>query len=252
MNENREAITLEIGNQKIFGILHLPKEPIRSPAVLMCHGFGGNKSGKFRLFVRQSQLLAEKGIASFRFDFRGAGDSEGDFGDTTIESLLADAKLAYEWLQKHPSIDSARIGILGRSLGGMISVHTAAAFPNTKVVAVQAPVFDAKPWIESSKASKAPFEHQGVLMNQTYMKQFAALNTREPLQKLANMPFFHIQSTNDQVIKPYHVEQYKQGREAATSPSQFVELSKSDHDFSDKEEQQILLTTTTEWFHTHL
>lgn len=255
MHETREAITLEIGKQKIFGVLHLPKGEWKAPfpAVLMCHGFGGNKSGKFRLFVRHSQRLSAMGIASFRFDFRGAGDSDGEFDETTIEQLLQDAALAYTWLEKHPLIDKERIGILGRSLGGMISVHTAAAFPKTKVIALQAPVFDARPWIEARKSgsTSAP-EHQGSPLNHTFLKQFVALDTAAALQKLGSLPFFHIQSINDQVIKPYHGEQYKKVRAETKAPSQFVELSRSDHDFSDVEEQKILLTTTTEWFQKHL
>ena len=120
MLESRTQVTLSCHGQQIFGILHLPQGAdegvkTRYPVALLCHGFGGNKSGRFRLFVRLATRLAEAGIATLRFDFRGAGDSEGDFADTTISGLCDDAKCALKWLQAHPQIDSQRMSIIGSS-----------------------------------------------------------------------------------------------------------------------------------------
>ena len=54
--EDRESVVLENKGQKIFGIIHKPKVSGPIPAVLMCHGLGGHKTGKYRMYV----LLAEK------------------------------------------------------------------------------------------------------------------------------------------------------------------------------------------------
>ena len=249
MAENREAITLTSNGQKIFGILHTPAETgKRFPAVLMLHGFGGNKSGKFRLSVRQAEALSQAGIASFRFDFRGAGDSEGEFRDTTIDGLCADARIAMEWLQKNPAIDPARIAILGRSLGGALSVLTAVQFPKIKALALCAPVFDAKPWVDQLSNKNPEFEHQGVKLNPTFLKQFASLSTGEALLQLHHIPLLHVQSKSDKTIEQYHVENYRTIRAASSAETQFIELEHSDHDFSHQEEQESLLHHTTEWF----
>lgn len=257
MGEVRQAVTLTSSGQKIFTILHLPEESTQKkfPAVLFLHGFGGNKSGKSRLAVRLSEKLSQVGIASLRFDFRGAGDSEGEFQDTTIAGLLQDARITAEWLLEHPLIDQERFGILGRSLGGMLSIFTAACFPNTRALVLWAPVFDAQPWLSKTELAggkNTPFEHQGVPLNPDFIRQFAALQTREELQKLEKVPLLHIQGENDKSIEKYHVEQYEALRKPVACETKFIQLLKSDHEFSDPQEQESILQETVAWFQKYL
>ena len=253
MAEMREAVTLMCEGQKIFGILHLPKISTakKFPAVLLCHGFGGNKSGKFRLYVRLAQRLAECGIASFRIDFRGAGDSEGEFQETTIQGLFQDANLALKWLKAHPAIDAERIGITGRSLGGMVSIYTASS-SSVRAVALWAPVYDVKPWISKLEPSGARFEHLGVPVNDVFIRQFLLLDTLAALEQLAKIPLLHIQGENDKSIEKYHTKQYENQRKSATAETKFISLAKSDHEFSENQEQEITLQETVAWFEKYL
>ena len=43
--EDRQSVVIENDGQKIFGMLHRPLPIRKTPAVLMCHGFAGNKAG---------------------------------------------------------------------------------------------------------------------------------------------------------------------------------------------------------------
>ncbi|MDB6081416.1 MAG: hypothetical protein JWO53_688 [Chlamydiia bacterium] len=245
MHELREQITLESSGQKIFGILHLPNSPPQKqfPAVLLCHGFGGNKSGKFRLFVRLSERLAKEGIASFRFDCRGAGDSEGDFADTTIQGLIDDTKVAMDWLCQHPRIDSHHISILGRSLGGMIAVLSSSSFILSSII-LCAPVFDAKPWLQRSKDH---FEHQGVLMGETFLQECKELDVISKLRLLNHVPLLHIQGNQDKTIEKYHSKQYELERSQAVAETKFIQLLASDHDFADVKDQEVFLEEIVKW-----
>ena len=64
--------------------------------------------------------LARHGIASFRYDDRGVGESEGDFSTTTTFSLRDDAASAMAFAKSlNPG---GRTGILGHSEGGTIAV----------------------------------------------------------------------------------------------------------------------------------
>jgi uncharacterized protein len=253
MAETREAITIECEGQKIFGILHLPKVATsqKFPAVLLCHGFGGNKSGKFRLYVRLAQRLAEHGIASLRIDFRGSGDSEGEFQETTIQSLFQDANSALTWLKSHPAIDERRIGIAGRSLGGMVSIHVASHAP-IRAVALWAPVYDVKPWLSKFAPGGVRFEHLGVPVNDEFIRQFLLLVTQAALESLVKVPLLHIQGQNDKSVEKYHTEQYEIQRKSATAQTKFISLAKSDHDFSDNQEQEVTLQETVAWFEKYL
>jgi len=87
----------------------------------MLHGFTGQRMEPHRLFVLFSRLLAEHGIASLRFDFRGSGESEGSFDEMTVSRELEDVRAAHDFLKAQPQIDPARIGLLGLSMGGMVA-----------------------------------------------------------------------------------------------------------------------------------
>ena len=72
-------VVFDSKGQQIVGMLHVPNGRGRFPGALLLHGFTGTKTESHRMFVKLSRRLAEHGIASLRFDFRGSGDSAGEF-----------------------------------------------------------------------------------------------------------------------------------------------------------------------------
>jgi len=106
-------VVFESKGQQVVGMLHLPEGPGRFPAALLLHGFTGTKVEPHRMFVKISRTLAEHGIASLRFDFRGSGDSAGDFEDMTIRSEVADSLEAIKFLARHKHINSRRLALIG-------------------------------------------------------------------------------------------------------------------------------------------
>lgn len=108
------------GDEQIFGVLHLP-ERRPAAAVIMCHGFTGSKSEAHRLFVKAARDFASHGLAALRFDFRGSGDSAGDFRDMTVTREIEDAGAALDHLASRPEVDASRLGVLGLSLGGCVA-----------------------------------------------------------------------------------------------------------------------------------
>jgi len=103
------------------GMEHIPTTSERVPALLIHHGFTGNKVGSHRLFVKLSRALAAAGIAAFRFDFMGSGESDGDYVDMTIAHQIAEAKAMLDYVQSHPQVDPERVMVLGMSLGGLVA-----------------------------------------------------------------------------------------------------------------------------------
>ena len=123
---NERWLSFDINDQCCHGMLHLPLEPHTSPlpGVLMLHGFTGQALEPHRLFIHIARALAAKGIAAFRFDFRGSGNSEGDFSEMTAGREIQDARAALHLLESRPELDRSRFGLLGLSMGGMISALT--------------------------------------------------------------------------------------------------------------------------------
>ncbi|HWG84166.1 MAG TPA: alpha/beta fold hydrolase [Deinococcales bacterium] len=121
---NEQHTTFAVGGQLVHGMYHFPPGPGPHPAVLMLHGFTGSRGETHRLFVLLSRLLAENGIASLRFDFRGSGESEGGFEEMTASREVEDAVQALAQLRARPEVDPERVGLLGLSMGGMIAALT--------------------------------------------------------------------------------------------------------------------------------
>jgi predicted acyl esterase len=70
---------------------------------------------KRKLFIDEARILKQIGMATFRYDKRGCGKSEGDFNTTGLFDLVDDARMALRWLRSLPEIDSERVGVLGQS-----------------------------------------------------------------------------------------------------------------------------------------
>ncbi|MCH3964429.1 MAG: alpha/beta hydrolase [Clostridium sp.] len=117
--------SVEIKNTEgkmLRGMLHTPEKITgKVPVVCIFHGFTGHKMGPHFIFVKLSRMLADRGIASVRFDFAGSGESDGDFIDMTVSRELDDAKTVLEYVKSLKFIDTGKIGVLGLSLGGAVS-----------------------------------------------------------------------------------------------------------------------------------
>ncbi len=123
---NEHWLSFDVSGQRLHGMLHLPQQgSAPHPCVILLHGFTGNALEPHRLFVLMARLLAEHGIAAFRFDFRGSGNSEGSFAEMTPSRELEDAQAALRLLETRGDVlDRTRFGILGISMGGMIAALT--------------------------------------------------------------------------------------------------------------------------------
>lgn len=69
-----------------------------------------------------------KGIASFRFDFLGSGESDGNFVDMTFQDELSCARVILEECLKMENC--TEIYVLGHSMGGAIASELAKLYPD--------------------------------------------------------------------------------------------------------------------------
>ncbi|VAW34700.1 hypothetical protein MNBD_DELTA04-1628 [hydrothermal vent metagenome] len=75
-----EPVQFICNNKRLYGILHIP-DSVVTPATIMIILTGGPqvRTGGHRLYVHLSRFLCEHNVSTFRFDYEGSGDSEGDF-----------------------------------------------------------------------------------------------------------------------------------------------------------------------------
>lgn len=113
----------------------------KSPLVLYCHGFTGNKTGDNRMGVNLARALCQAGYIVVRFDFIGSGDSEGNFAtDTHFSGWIKDLNVMFSWSQTLPQVNPERIGLIGHSLGGALITQFASLEKNIKALCALAPV----------------------------------------------------------------------------------------------------------------
>ena len=105
----------------VSGTLYLPeKSPGPCPAIVIVHGTTGIDSRG--AFYRESLLNA--GMAVFEVDFR-TGIYSGPSDRPSPEALLPMGFAALKELRKLPAIDPQRIGLMGFSMGGHLTVNAA-------------------------------------------------------------------------------------------------------------------------------
>lgn len=260
--EQREYVHFRSDGQQIFGIIHRPLNLQTYPAVLICHGLAGTKVGYRRLYVKIAEQLAESGIAALRFDFRGCGDSEGSFEDMTISTEVEDASRALEFLRNDPHIDSQRIGMFGRSFGGLISVLAAKHHPQLKCLVLWAPVFNGDQWREKwelmqkarlpAKESKKLMAVNGMTPGINFFKELFTLNIHPALNDIKSLPLLHIHGEKDEMVTVQHASEYRENLNPLNEMAKFLTLPNSDHDFSDEEERNFAIYESVQWLQTHL
>jgi fermentation-respiration switch protein FrsA (DUF1100 family) len=86
--------------------------------VIVFNGNAGNRSMRAPL----ASALAEQGVATFLFDYRGFGDNPGRPSES---GLTLDARAARIYVAGRPDVDSTRVVYFGESLGGAVAVRLA-------------------------------------------------------------------------------------------------------------------------------
>jgi len=90
------------------------------------------------------QELARQSIAAFRFNFRGAGRSEGAFGNGIAEQ--EDVKAALALISSTPDIDQKRIGLAGYSFGASVALPVAIQDEWVNLLALVSPALSDSAW----------------------------------------------------------------------------------------------------------
>ncbi|BDX30982.1 hypothetical protein TUM20985_15290 [Mycobacterium antarcticum] len=138
-------VTVDSGPLATPGTLSLPKSLRRLPAIVLLAGSGpldrDATLGRNKVMKDLAWGLASRGIAVLRFDkvTYTHGDSlAGVIDFTVIDEYVRPAVAAVRLLREHPSVDAARVFLLGHSQGGTVAPRIAAAEPAVAGLVVMA------------------------------------------------------------------------------------------------------------------
>jgi hypothetical protein len=136
MREDR--VTFSSGKLRLEGIASIPDGGGPFPAVVVCHPhplYGGDMYNNVVSVV--SVALVQAAIIALRFNFRGVGGSQGEFGQGVGEQ--DDVRAAIAYLSSIDGVDPERIGFAGYSAGAGFGVKVACDDNRIRVLAAISP-----------------------------------------------------------------------------------------------------------------
>ena len=105
-----------------------------SRVVLLCHGITAEKN-EGGLYTSFAQALAEHGLDSFRFDFRGHGESSINSADASIAGMVIDLDTVLSRLSEHYITVDIVAASFGASIVLLLAQHTPRRTrPNTRSI----------------------------------------------------------------------------------------------------------------------
>jgi uncharacterized protein len=130
-----QVVSFQSADLRLHGVIGVP-ETVRAgerrAAFLVLHGFGSNSESSNVL--QPTRVLGEFGYVTLRFDMRGCGKSEGEFGRVICLEQVEDLNNALAFLATHPAVDPARIGAIGSSFGGAVAAYAGGTNPRLAAV----------------------------------------------------------------------------------------------------------------------
>jgi len=237
--KNREQLDLS-------GALHLPNSGDAYAYALFAHCFTCTKS--INAAVAISDTLAQRGIATLRFDFTGLGGSKGDFAESNFSTNINDLVDAAEFLKTEFHAPQL---LIGHSLGG------------TAILAASQQIESAKAVVSIGSPSNP--EHILHLLTE-HLNELENSGSAEV--KLAGRPFKFKQEFVDDVRS--HEIDHRKLRKAlmvmhspqddtvsideagkifaqAMHPKSFVTLDGADHLLSNKQDSQYAAGVLASW-----
>ncbi|MFD2265174.1 alpha/beta fold hydrolase [Lacibacterium aquatile] len=237
---------------KLAARLDLPEGPVRAYA-LFAHCFTCGKD--IHVAARIAAALAQRGIATIRFDFTGLGGSGGDFANTHFSSNLADLKAAIAHMRvtgRAPSL------LIGHSLGGAAVLGIAGEIPEVRAVAVIGAPYDvghivhqfqdSVPEIEAKGEAQVNLAGRPFTIRKEFLEDVAQHDQQRRIAKL-HRALLVLHSPIDDVVG---IDNARQIYEAALHPKSFISLDNADHLLTRLADAQYAASVIAGWAERYL
>jgi len=131
-------VTFEsVDGVRLRGLLYVPDGvSARAPGLIVCHGYDKRGFRGYALFEQMAKTACQNGFVSLVFDFRGCGQSGGQFGYGWDEQ--EDLEAAIDFLLGGREVRRDCVFVVGHSLGGAVSLYVAEGDKRVKAVVLWA------------------------------------------------------------------------------------------------------------------
>lgn len=257
------TVRLPVDDDTLAATLFAPADQdssLTSPIVLCAHGLTGTRFGSCYRFVRLGRALARQGIACLTFDFRGCGESDGDFIDVTCDRLQADLRAVVEWVGRQEAFDASRMGLCGSSFGAFTTARVASEIVGLRALAFWAPV--ARPRLLFDKfmtddawkllSTQGWLAHRGMPLGRGFFEIGPADGDGPAALAPCRAPLLIYHAVDDPEVPIEHARLYVESQDEINAPVQLVEMDAPDHGMRGVDANETILDGTAEWFAQHL
>ncbi|MEM7218596.1 MAG: bifunctional alpha/beta hydrolase/OsmC family protein [Pseudomonadota bacterium] len=191
---------------------------------------------------RISRQLAAQGIAVFRFDFTGLGNSAGDFGNTDFASNVDDLVAAARFMTAEYAAPDL---LIGHSLGGAGVLAAAAAIPSAKAVVTLGAPASAEHVVERLGRADGTVQvgTERFSVDASFVADYSLALMRERIAGLRKALLVMHAPLDDTVS----IEQAGIIFGAAKHPKSFITLDDADHLLSSAEDTEYVAQTLAAW-----
>ncbi|MFT5503906.1 MAG: uncharacterized OsmC-like protein/fermentation-respiration switch protein FrsA (DUF1100 family) [Gammaproteobacteria bacterium] len=233
----------------LAGSLEMPDKTLGIKAyALFAHCFTCGKD--IASASRIARALAKQGIAVFRFDFTGLGNSDGDFSNSNFSSNIGDLVSAANHLAAE--FQAPKI-LIGHSLGGAAVLAAAHEIPSAQaIVTIGAPstgkhvehLFSKQRGvIEALGESEVNLGGRLFQIKNQFLEDIDRYNTTEEIGRL-NRALLIFHSPVDKIVS---IDQAAEIYQAAKHPKSFISLDKADHLVSRSADAEYIGSTIASW-----
>jgi len=203
--------------------------------VVLGHGVTGNKDRP--LLVALAEGLAAKGWPCLRISFSGNGESEGDFGDSTITKEIGDLKAV---LANVPQ--ERRIAYIGHSMGAAVGVLTAAERMDIQALVSLAGMTHTADFVKREFGDVEPgkgcmWEDEDCPLSQAFADDLGEIGDTLDAAEKVMQPWLLVHGTADDVVP---LKDSKDAFGAANCRKEFLEIPGAGHVFGEDSYPRII------------
>ena len=229
---NAEGFSLAIEGFSLAGQLYVPQGSGPFPALCICHGVprGGVSDPDDPGYPALAERFCEAGFATAIFNFRGSGESGGNFD---ILGWTRDLGAVLDHLAARR--DVAGIAVMGFSGGAAVSVYVAASDHRvSSVIACACP--QAFRWASDAEKAQAVVGHFraiGLIRDEHFpasieewMEGMNRVRAIDSIDRIAPRPVLILHGSADEVVDPSHARALY---ERAGKPRELVIIEGAGH-----------------------
>jgi putative redox protein len=200
--------TIRSGDLLLAGNLSRPAQPVTDPppALVLCHGFpagpGGAATSGQTYPELADYLAAEAGWLVLTFNFRGTGESPGDF---SLAGWLDDVRAAVDHVLTTERVSG--VWVAGSSTGGALAICEAAEDERVRGVAALAAPATFSDWAEDPDGFLAHARAIGVVSDpdhprdpDAWARELREVRPVSVVAKIPPRPLLIVQGSDDETV----------------------------------------------------